>query len=208
MGIYQALIGSYPSASVASWEIFSYPAGFNTISASNLQANDLVVFALGRDSGSGSVVGPTTTALINNTSINSITVLVRYLTVPATPADIGYFTFADYGLVLVFRNSGSTSSNISVEATHTTTSSPGHNNTAVAFSEGDLALLLAYIDDDATPMTPPTDSTKIAEDQNSGNGTIGAAYKEINTAGNYSWGSWTTTTTDNTVAYVIKIQES
>ena len=108
-----------------------------------------------------------------------------------------------------FRRSGSTSSyNVSIEATNTNTTTPSHNNTSVAFNKGDIALLLAFVDDDETPMGAPTDSIKIGDDARRSGGSIGAAYKQIDSAGNYSWGSWTTTDNDNTLAYVIKIQEA
>lgn len=208
MGIHQALIGGYPLVEY-DWEVADYGIGFFTIPASSLQANDLIVFALGSDAGSQSVTASISTTSLISTSANSIEVDIEYGVVPATPSDITGFTNCDYALIMGFRRSGSTSNyNVSVEATNTTTTSPSHNNTAVSFSKNDLALLLAFVDDDATPMTPPTGSTKISEDQDSGNGSIGAAYKQIDTAGNYSWGSWTTTGTDNTVAYVIKIQEA
>lgn len=208
MGIHQALIGGY-SLGEYDWEISTYDIGFFSIPASSLQANDLIVFALGSDGGGNALNTVTPTTSLINTLINSISVDIEYAVVPATPVDISGLTSCDYALIMGFRRSGSTSNyNISVEATNTTTTSPSHNNTAVSFSKNDLALLLAFVDDDATPMTAPTGSTKIAEDQDATHGTIGAAYKQIDTAGNYSWGSWTTTGTDSTAAYVIKIQEA
>ena len=211
MGIHQALIGGYPS--VVNWEVTNHNSGSQdfTVSASSLQANDLIVFVAGSDTADPVINFYTSFSVttLEKADINSIEHNIVYGVVPATPSDIeGRFSFTDYALIMGFRRSGSTSSyNVSTEATNTTITSPSHNNTSVAFSENDLALLLAFVDDDATPMTPPTGSTKIDEDQDGG-GSVGAAYKNINTAGNYSWGSWTTTGTDATLAFVIKIQEA
>ena len=214
MGIHQALIGGYSDAEGVDWVVTDHSSGSGdfTVPASSLQANDLIVFAGGSDSSAPNIIFDTsfsaTTLEVGDT--NSIEHNIVYGVVPATPSDIeGSFSSTDYALIMGFRRSGSTSSyNVSTEATNTTSTSPSHNNTSVAFSKDDLALLLAFVDDDATPMTPPTDSTKIDEDQSSGDGSIGAAYKQIDAAGNYSWGSWTTTGTDNTLAFVIKIQEA
>jgi len=211
MGIHQALIGSYPLAESIDWEVSSLHIGSGSynISSSNLEANDLIIFALGSDSQSTSLTSSLSTTSLISDDINSIEVFVSYGVVPATPSNITGDLTCDYGVIMGFRRSGATSSyNVSLEATNTTTTSPSHNNTPISFSEDDLALLLAFVDDDATSMGAPTDSTKISEDADSGNGSIGAAYKQIDSAGNYSWGSWTTTETDNTVAYVIKIQEA
>lgn len=212
MGIHQALIGGYPSAGF-SWQISSLVTGsgdFN-IPSSSLAANDLIVYALGEDTGTPILEDSsiTTTELVSPVISNNIGHAIYYGVVPATPSNVTGAMNTDCGIIIRFRRSGSASSyNVSIEATNTTNTSPSHNNTSVAFSENDLALLLAFVDDDATPMTPPTDSTKIGEDQASADGSLGAAYKQINAAGNYSWGSWTTTGTDDTLAYVIKIQEA
>ena len=140
---------------------------------------------------------------------NSIGRAIYYGVVPATPVNItGTINGRDYGVIMRFRGSGSTSSyNVSVEATRETSSNPNHNNTSIAFDEGDLALLLAFVDNRPTTMGAPADSIKISED--SPGGSIGAAYKQIDVAGNYAWGSWTTDEyEDNSAAYVIKIQEA
>lgn len=209
MGIHQAVIGGYSYSPVGdNWEVANYNVGFFTIPESSLQANDLIFFVLGSDISQPSLETDISTTTLIDTTINSIEVLIKYAVVPSTPNDIDGFTDCDYAMTMGFRRSGSTSAtyNISVEATNTTLTSPSHNNTSVAFSQDDLALLLAFVDDDFTAMTPPTDSTKIGESSSSG-GSLGSAYKQIDTAGNYSWGSWTTSGTDSTVAYVIKIQE-
>ena len=211
MGIHQALIGGYLLAESNDWEVSSLHIGSGSynISSSNLEANDLIIFALGSDSQSTILTSNLSTTSLISDDINSIEVVVRHGVVPATPSNITGNLFCDYGVIMGFRRTGSSSSyNVSLEATNETSTSPSHNNTPVAFVADDLALLLAFIDDDATPMGAPTDSIKISEDANSGDGSIGAAYKQIDSAGNYSWGSWTTTETDNTVAYVIKIQEA
>ncbi|MCP4777255.1 MAG: hypothetical protein GY880_23795 [Planctomycetaceae bacterium] len=214
MGIHQTLIGGYAGADSSDWVVTNHNSGSGdfTVPASSLQTNDLIVFAAGSDSSNPiiNIFSSFSVTTLENGNTNSIQHDIKYGVVPATPSDIeGRFSFTDYALIMGFRRSGSTSSyNVSTEATTTTTTSPSHNNTSVAFSQDDLALLLAFVDDDATPMTPPTDSTKIAEDQDNNRGSIGAAYKQIDTAGNYSWGSWTTSGTDNTLAFVIKIQEA
>ena len=64
------------------------------------------------------------------------------------------------------------------------------------------------LDDDAIDnISPPSDSTFIAMDKDNNNGTMGVAYKQIATSGNYSWGSWSTTSsaTDNSLAFVVEI---
>lgn len=211
MGIHQALIGGYPLAEFIDWEVSSLHTGSGsfTISASNLQANDLIIFALGADLGGVELASSLSTTQLIDIDISSIDGGVWYGVVPATPSNITGNMECDYGVIMGFRRSGITSSyNVSLEATNTTSTSPSHNNTPVAFNRGDIALLLALVDDDATPMGPPTDSTKISEDTSVGDGSIGTAYKQIDVDGNYSWGSWTTTGTDSTVAYVIKIQEA
>jgi hypothetical protein len=210
VGIHQALIGGY--SSLVNWEANLLYAGDFTfdIPVSSQQVNDLIIFAAGADATTPNLFTNLSTTTLISVDTNSIEILIEYGVVPDPPFVIDdRFSNTDYGLIMGFRRSGSTSSyNVSIEATNTTATSPSHNNTPVAFNKGDIALLLAFVDDDATPMGAPTDSIKIGEDTSSTDGSIGAAYKQIDTAGNYSWGSWTTTGTDNTVAYVIKIQEA
>jgi len=211
MGIHQALIGGYLLTEPSNWEVSSLDVGSGSynISSSNLEANDLIIFALGSDSQSTNLTSSLSTTSVISDDLNSIEVVVRYGVVPATPSNITGNLDCDYGVIMGFRRTGSSSSyNVSTEETNETSSIPSHNNTPVAFVANDLALLLAFIDDEGTPMGAPTDSIKISEDADSGNGSIGAAYKQIDSAGNYSWGSWTTNDTDNTVAFVIKIQEA
>ncbi len=216
MGIHQALIGGYSSSPV-NWEVSNLvawtPDNNNSylVPSSNFAANDLIVFAFGDDTDTPGLTSSsiTTTELVRGEN-NSIGVAIYYGVISDPPSNLSFEiddNNTDYGVVMRFRRSGSTSSyNLSVEATNTTSNTPSHNNTSIAFDEDDLALLLAFLDDDFTTMGAPTGSTKISESSTS-KGAVGAAYKQIDIDGNYSWGSWTTTDTDDTVAYVIKIQE-
>lgn len=219
MGIHQTLIGSYTIQTpvVSDWEVF-YVAegnGSNTIPAASLQENDLIVIVGGSDSSpvtmSYSNLSVTT---LRAADTNSIEHRIDYGVVPSNPSSIGV-TFpsvlgsgAQYGLTMGFRRSGASSAyNVDIRLTTTSISTPSHNNTNVSLGSGSLALLLAFLDDDNSSMNPPSISTKIGEDQSSG-GSIGAGYRQIDTAGNYSWGAWSTSNNDSSLAFVIEIEES
>lgn len=219
MGIHQTLIGSYtiqtPAAS--DWEVFYVAEGnaTNTISAASLQENDLIVVVGGSDSQdvSMSYTNLTVTTL-RVADTNSIEHRIDYGVVPSNPSSIqvsfpgGIFGGAQYGLTMGFRKSGSSSTySVAIKLTTTSISRPSHNGTSLSFSAGSLALLLGLMDDRQSSMNPPSVSTKIGEDQ-SGGGSIGAGYRQIDTAGNYSWGTWSTSDTDQSLAFVIEIQES
>ena len=220
MGIHQTVIGSYtiqtPAAS--DWEVFYVAEGnaTNTIPAASLQENDLIVVVGGSDDQdvSMSYTNLTVTTL-RVADTNSIEHRIDYGVVPSNPSSIQvsfpgnlFFGGAAYGLTMGFRKSGSSSTySVAIKLTTTSQSRPSHNGTSLSFSAGSLALLLGLLDDDASSMDPPSVSTKIGEDQ-SGSGSIGAGYRQIDTAGNYSWGTWSTSSTDASLAFVIEIQES
>ncbi len=218
MGIHQAFFSGYKTVVAAThdWSIsdFSISGPFVgtfafTITAANLQPNDLVVFAVGADSASVDISinsGITLTTLVDTIS-NSISRKIYYGKIGSSvpSGGISGTTTGDYGFAMVFRTPAYSDYTVTVEATNETTSAPSHNNTSVSFDENDLALLIGFVDDDFTTMTPPSDSTKIAENLQFGRGSIGSAYKKITADGTYSWGSWTTPGSDSTAAYVLKI---
>jgi hypothetical protein len=215
MGIHQAFFSGYKTVSAAThdWSISNFSLasfGSFTIAAANLQPNDLVVFVVGADNdpvdisiNNGSGINLTT--LVNSTS-NSIERKIYYGKIGSSVPSGGISgnTTGDYAFAMVFRTPAYSDYAVTVEATNENSSAPSHNNTSVSFDENDLALLIGIVDDDFTTMTPPSDSTKIAEDR-SFSGSIGSAYKKITADGTYSWGSWTTSGSDNTAAYVLKI---
>ncbi len=214
MGTQQTLIDSYTiQTPVASdWEVayVNEGNGSNTIPAASLQENDLIVIVGGSDS---SAVTMSYTNLSVTTlraaDTNSIEHRIDYGVVPSNPSSIGvtFGSGAQYGLTMGFRRSGASSTyNVDIRLTTTSISTPSHNNTNVSLGSGSLALLLAFLDDDNSSMNPPSISTKIGEDQSSG-GSIGAGYRQIDTAGNYSWGAWSTSNNDSSLAFVIEIEE-
>lgn len=220
MGIHQTLIGSYitQTPAAADWEVFYVAEGnaTNTISAASLQENDLIVVVGGSDSSdvtmSYSNLSVTTLRVADT---NSIEHRIDYGVVPSNPSSIQvsfptniFGQGAQYGLTMGFRKSGSSSTySVAIKLTTTSGSRPSHNSTSLSFSAESLALLLGLMDDRDSSMNPPSISTKIGEDQ-SGGGSIGAGYRQIDTAGNYSWGAWSTSDTDSSLAFVIEIQES
>ena len=152
MGIHQALIGGYPLS--LTWRTAALYAGDSSfdITAASLEPNDLLVFVQFADISSPSLrdfgtFSPTT--LVSN-NLNSIRTRVSYFIVPLTPAQIsGQFVATDAGLIISFRRTGSPISyNLSLVGSNQTSTSPSHNNTPISFSEDDLALLLAFVDDD------------------------------------------------------------
>jgi len=214
VGILQTVIGSYtiqtPAAS--DWEVFYVAEGSatNTIPAASLQENDLIVVVGGSDDQNVSMGYTNLTATtLRVADTNSIEHRIDYGVVPSNPSSIQVsFSGATYGLTMGFRKSGSSSTySVAIKLTTTSFTRPSHNGTSLSFSAGSLALLLGLLDDDASSMDPPSVSTKIGEDQ-SGSGSIGAGYRKIDTAGNYSWGTWSTSSTDASLAFVIEIQES
>ena len=214
MGIHQTLIGSYTiQTPVASdWEVFyvNEGNGSNTIPAASLQENDLIVIVGGSDSidvtMSYSNLSVTT---LRATDTNSIEHRIDYGVVPSSPSSIvvSFGSGAQYGLTMGFRKSGASSTyNVDIRLATMSASTPSHFNNNVSLGSGSLALLLAFLDDDSSSMDPPSVSTKIGEDQSLG-GSIGAGYRQIDTAGNYSWGQWSTSQTDASLAFVIEIAE-
>lgn len=214
MGIHQAFFSGYTTVFAAThdWSISDFSlstSGSFTITAANLQPNDLVVFAVGADSGSVDISinsGINLTTLVDTDS-NNISRKISYGQIGSSVPSGGITgsISGDYAFAMVFRTPAYSNYAVTVEATNEILfGAPSHNNTNVSFDENDLALLIGFVDDDFTTMTPPSDSTKITEDR-SFSGSIGSAYKKITADGTYSWGSWTTTGSDATAAHVLKI---
>ena len=214
MAIHQALITDITSSAVRTWSnVASGIISSSTTTFTNLQTNDLLFIVAGADDddglGSESIGGWTNIVAGED---NSIAHYISYKIYTGSNGSetiprVGFNRDADYSFAFAMRSDTPFSTlTVDIADDFETNGTPSHGNVNVSFAAGDLALLIAYQDDDdASPMNPPTDSTDIAEDVDAGDGSAGAAFKSIPTAGNYSWGEWSTNGSDNTLSYIIKV---
>lgn len=214
MPIHQALITDIIGPSVRTWSnVTSGIISSSSVTFTNLQTNDLIFIVAGADDTDGleseSISGWTTIVADEENSISHYISYKIYTGSNGTEIipRVGSNMDADYSFAFAMRSSTAFSTlTVTIEKDYETSGTPSHGNENVSFAAGDLALLIAYQDDDnASPMIPPSDSTDIAEDVEGGDGSAGAAFKSIQTAGNYSWGSWSTSGSDRTLSYIIKV---
>lgn len=211
MSIHQALLAQSRDIGFEIVDTHSKNTDGATVTLNNLLRNDLLFVCAGDDNSSGT-----------NSAINGFTNFIR-----GNANSIGYFqayrihnssstshtfsfagTVPDYYVAFAVRFAGQPSDlDITFKTSYSPSSNitPTHNNEVVALEAGDFVLLTAWQDDDNTPVNGPTDSTDIADDGSTSNGSIGTAYKNITTSGNYSWGSWSTSGTDRTITTITTI---
>jgi len=215
MPIHQALFAKkdIPSTDWSVVDTHRLNADGSTFTLNNLQQNDFIVVFAGADSNSLTGTSITGHTIEARGQANNISYYVSYIV--HNSASTSYsFSFAgqspDYAVAIAFRRGNAYSSySYQLLVGDSGSGTPNHGNTSVSFAINNLALLVAWVDDDdASPMVAPTDSTLASADFDGGNGSIGVAFKDIKSAGSYSWGSWTTTGTDNWLADVVKITGS
>lgn len=214
MGIQQLLLAQ-GQAGPGQWTIVDYhryAADGSTFTLNNLQQNDIIFMHLGADVTATIGTADNFTTLSSG-RLASITYIVSRRIHNSSSSSVSY-TIADpqpdYGLAIVVRSPNQTGSyNNMANLTYLYgAGTPTHNNVNLSLQADSFQLLAAMVDDDdASPMSGPTGTTLIAEDTNSPRGSIGLAYQIINTAGTYSWGSWTTTGTDNWVTNIREMRE-
>lgn len=214
MGIHQALFAGYGDE-ITDWTIVSTDPGnswrFRTVD-NDFQAGDLVLFIGQSDNDSINFNNyyestfPTTELV--NADDNSIDYAINFGKMPSGVNYIQGVQGADIGMAIVIRPSITAASySLTVKSTEEHDDFPNHNNVSNSLTAGSLAILIGMLDDDEIDnISPPSDSTSIAMDKDS-RGTMGVAYKKIATSGNYSWGSWSTTSseTDRSLAFVVEI---
>lgn len=218
MAIHQALFAGYGSVEAITWTIVDTDGGNNwnfSASSGNFQAGDLMLFIGQSDNGGVGFrfIGTSfpTTELANEEDRNSIDYGITFGRMPSGINYIQGQQQADIGMALAIRPSVSAVSySLTIKSIVESNGDdfPDHNNVSNSLSAGSLAILIGMLDDDAiNNISPPSDSTFIAMDKDSSNGTMGVAYKQIETSGNYSWGRWSTTSsaTDRALAFVIEV---
>lgn len=214
MPIHQALFAKKDD--LLSWSVVDthrLQADGSTFTLNNLQQNDFIIVIGGADS--NSLTGTSITG--HTIDIRGQANGIRYYTshIVHNSASTSYsFSFTgtspDYAVAIAFRRGNAYSSYAyTLENWAVGSGTPTHGNTSVSFAINNLALLIAWVDDDdASPMVAPTNSTLVVTDVDGGNGSIGVAFKDIKSAGSYSWGSWTTNGSDTWIANVVKITGS
>ncbi len=213
MGIQQALFAQ--SQAPGEWQIVDfhrYAADGSTFTLNNLQQNDFIYVQLGADNAVPGTINDSNFTTISQGGANSIGYMVSKSVYSSASSTLSFTVSGnapDYGIAVAFRSPNQTGS---YSETIVTSSggfnTPSHNNAVVSLSANSLALLIPMVDDDnASPMSGPTGTTLIAEDVNSPRGSIGMAYQIIPTAGDYSWGSWTTTGNDQWIAAIRELKE-
>ena len=215
MGIQQALFAQSQAAS--EWTVVDfhrYAADGSTFTLNNLQQNDLIYVQVATDvSTPGTVDDSNFTTMLQGRTYSIGYTLSRsvYSSASSTLSFTISGTQPDYGIAVAIRSPNQTGSYGTlpiVQSSASTTGTPTHENDIVSLSADSFQLLAAMVDDDdASPMAGPTGTTLIAEDVNSPRGSLGFAYQIISTAGNYSWGSWTTTDSDSWIALIVDIRE-
>lgn len=213
MGIQQALFAQ--SQAPGEWQIVDfhrYTADGSTFTLNNLQQNDFIYVRLGADFTIPGTINDSNFTTTSQGAFNNIGYMASTSTYSSASSTLSFTVSGnapDYGIAVAFRSPNQTGSYSA--ATMTASSgfgTPSHNNTVVSLSADSLAFLVSMVDDDdASPMSGPTGTTLIAEDVNSPRGSVGMAYQTIPTAGNYSWGSWTTTGVDSWLASVTELKE-
>jgi hypothetical protein len=215
MGIQQALFAQ--SQAPGGWTVVDfhrYAADGSTFTLNNLQQNDLIFVQIGADSVTPGTVNDGNFTTLGQGSFNSIGFMTSKSVYSSASSTLS-FTISgsqpDYGIAVAIRSPNQTGSYGTlpvVTSSYGFSGTPTHNNTSVSLAADSFPLLAAMVDDDdASPMAGPTGTTLIAEDVNSPRGSIGFAYQLISTAGNYSWGSWTTTGSDAWLASIREIKE-
>lgn len=213
MPIHQAL---FAQSSILPWSVVDthrYRGDGTTFTLNGLQENDLIIVYAGDDT--QSLTGTTISGHTYHSRgrIRSISYFISYKIQPSGSTS-STFNFSgtnpDYAVAIAMRPPFSVSG-YTFDSKYATTSggsnsTPTHKNQNVSFSSNELALLSAWQDDDdASPMNPPSDSTDIVEDVDAGDGSIGVAFKSIETGGTYSWGSWTTTGNDRWITDILGV---
>jgi len=213
MPIHQAL---FVNKFVPTWDVVDthrFQADGSTFSLSNLQQNDFIIVFAGADTTSLASTSISGHNIRERGSLNSISYFTSSIVHNSSSTSYS-FSFTgnnpDYAVAIAFRSQNQPSSySYQLSASNTGSGTPNHGNTNISFAVNDLVLLIAWVDDDdASPMVPPTDSTLASADFAALKGSIGVAFKSIESAGNYSWVSWTTTGTDDWLADVVKITGS
>ena len=222
MAIHQALITPVKSYDHSIWSLVESTTLSTSDNAfevlTDVEENDLVFIVAGADDETSfdnfSVTGYTTVVAEGE---NSVGIYVGYkVHGTASTLIVDGNSAWDQAICFVMRSSSPSSSYTVQEVASYFTpplfgfipinESPTHNNENVDFIAGDLALLLAWQDDDnASPMNPPSVSTDIVEDVGNSTGSVAAAFRSIPTTGTYSWGAWSTTGTDRTQTLIIKV---
>jgi hypothetical protein len=219
MPIHQALFAQSSGLSyTGSWGVVDthrYQGDGTTFTLNGLQENDLIIVYAGSDArnlSSTTITGHTYHA---RGRVRSIGYFISYKIQPSGSTSSTFtFNFSgelpDYAVAIAMRPpfsiSGYTFDSKYATTSGNTNSTPTHKNQNVSFSSNELALLSAWQDDDnAAPMNPPSNSTDIVEDVESGDGSIGVAFKSIETGGTYSWGSWTTTGNDRWITDILGV---
>ena len=221
MGIQQALFAQ--SQAAGGWTVVDfhrYAADGSTFTLNNLQQNDIIYVQLGADSiyTVPGTVNDSNFTTLSRGATNNISYMSSFSVYSSASSTLS-FTISgspgsgsppDYGIAVAIRSPNQTGSYGTLPTVQAFAGSgtPTYNNTPVSLSADSFQLLIAMVDDDdASPMAGPTGTTLIAEDVNSSHGSIGFAYQIISTAGNYSWGSWTTTGSDHWLAAIRDIRE-
>ena len=216
MAIHQALFAGYGSAEAITWTIVETDSGNGwnfRASDGDFQAGDLMLFIGQSDSDTVNFNNYyessfPTSELVNDDE-NSIDYAINFGKMPSGVGFIQGVQGADIGMALVIRPPVSAASySLTIKSIEEHGDFPNHNSVSNSLSAGSLAILIGMLDDDAIDnISPPSDSTFIDMDKDNNNGTMGVAYKQIATSGNYSWGSWSTTSsaTDNSLAFVVEI---
>ena len=213
MPIHQAL---FAQSSILSWSVVDthrYQGDGTTFTLNGLQENDFIIVYAGSDTRNLSGTGIAGHTYHMRGRIRSIGYFISYKIQPSgsTSSTFNFSGFSpDYAVAIAMRPpfsvSGYTLTHKYAATSGNSNSTPTHNNQNVSFSSNDLALLSAWQDDDnASPMNPPSPSTDIVEDVESGDGSIGVAFKSIETGGTYSWGSWTTTGNDRWITNILGV---
>lgn len=192
------LLSSAAAGGVTEWTYVSGSSlSGSSFYLSGLQENDYIVVFAGADSTS---LTSTTISGHSNYNRGNIASINYYASDYYQPAGSSTASFSfsgnqpDYGVAVAFRSPNPSTSYTRTslyDAVSISNSTPTHDNVSRTFSSGDLAILVMWLDDDnAVPVTAPTDSTFAAHDGTNNRGTIGVAIKNITTGGSYSWGSW------------------
>ena len=213
MGIQQALFAQ--SQAPGEWQIVDfhrYAADGSTFTLNNLQQNDFIFVQVGADFRVPGTINDSNFTTIAQGGLNGIGFMASKSVYSSASSTLSFTVSGnapDYGIAVAFRSPNQTGSYSETVVTSAAgNGTPSHNNAVVSLSADSLAFFIVHVDDDdASPMSGPTGTTLIAEDVNSPRGSMGMAYQTITTAGNYSWGSWTTTGTDQWLAAIRELKE-